>query len=127
VYRQSWVTSKIEDVLCRAKDLIKQLLDVHPRNRLTATQALQHPWCLDKMQGHELTDLSMTRAKLRRKDDQHRFKVRKTATAKENRSKQHWTGASLSCWQLHMSSLLQLSLLLQLRLPLVPAVSSSCH
>lgn len=49
---------------------------MQPSHRLTATQALQHPWCLDKMEGDELTDLSLTRAKLRRKDDQHRFKVR---------------------------------------------------
>lgn len=60
---------------CRAKELIKQLLEVHPEKRLTATQALQHPWCLDKMEGGELTDLSLTRAKLRKKDEQHRFKV----------------------------------------------------
>ena len=40
-----------------------------------ATQALQHPWCKDAMEGDELTDLSLTRAKLRKKDDHHRFKA----------------------------------------------------
>ena len=60
---------------CRAKELIKQLLEVCPEKRLTATQALHHAWCLDKMEGGELTDLSLTRAKLRRKDEQQRFKV----------------------------------------------------
>ena len=65
---------------CRAKDLIRRLLDVQPARRLTATQALQHPWCMDAMEGDELTDLSLTRAKLRKKDDQHRFKASQTPT-----------------------------------------------
>ncbi len=64
--------------ICRAKDLIRHLLDVHPAQRLTATQALQHPWCMDAMAGDELTDLSLTRAKLRKKDEHHRFKASRT-------------------------------------------------
>lgn len=121
VCRQSWVHSKTDDVLCRAKDLIKQLLDVHPTKRLTAMQALQHPWCLDKMQGHELTDLSMTRAKLRKKDDQHRFKVRNSAHSKGREEAAALNRRLSVLLAAALSSLLQLSLLL------VPAVSSTCH
>ena len=35
-------------LLCTAKDLIKRLLTVDPKRRLTMSQALKHPWMQDK-------------------------------------------------------------------------------
>ena len=58
----------------RAKNLIYLLLEVDPRRRLTATQALQHAWITQAM--HTPADLSKTRDKLRSKEERSRFKAR---------------------------------------------------
>ncbi len=60
----------------RGKELIRRLLEVDPRGRLTAAQALQHDWFTGGMEEDKLPDLSTTRAKLRRKESSHHFRVR---------------------------------------------------
>ena len=62
-------------VLHRGKDLIRKLLEVNPTKRLTASEALQHEWIAGGMEEDKLPDLSTTRAKLRKKESRHHFRV----------------------------------------------------
>ena len=39
---------------CSAKDLIRKLLVVNPKKRLTAEQALQHPWLVGEVSSQAL-------------------------------------------------------------------------
>ena len=66
---------KSERNVCRAKDLIRKLLHVNPNVRLTASQALKHEWIEAKMEKEDMADLSLTREKLRKKDEHTHFKV----------------------------------------------------
>lgn len=56
--------SSFDDVSEQAKDFIQSLLVKEGRKRLTAKQALRHPWLADLLQRN--TELSVTKAKLKR-------------------------------------------------------------
>ena len=58
---------------CRAKDLINKLLTVDDKRRLTASQALQHPWLANSLP--HPASLSRTRQNMHKRMRPH-FKVR---------------------------------------------------
>ena len=61
---------------CRAKDLINKLLTVDDKRRLTALQALQHPWLADSLT--HPASLSRTRQNMHKRMRPH-FKVGRPA------------------------------------------------
>lgn len=56
--------TSFDDVSEQAKDFIRSLLVKEGRKRLTAKQALRHPWLADLLQRN--TELSVTKTKLKR-------------------------------------------------------------